>query len=118
MDPRARARAAGHGQRIPAEAPAGADGLVGAPVTGYDTAWGETDQAIAAFRDTIAESGETVRRAYRPALDNLSELQEVRPPVQANPAAPGRDPGFRAFSAPGLCDAVRAGHGGRDQDRA
>ncbi|HET8621183.1 MAG TPA: ATP-binding protein [Acidimicrobiales bacterium] len=69
----------------------GADGLVGAPVTGYDTAWGETDQAIAAFRDTIAESGETVRRAYRPALDNLSELQEIRASVEANTAPRGLD---------------------------
>jgi signal transduction histidine kinase len=76
----------------------GADGLVGAPVTGYDTAWGETDQAIAAFRDTIAESGETVRRAYRPALDNLSELQEIRASVEANTAARGVDQAQLAFA--------------------
>jgi signal transduction histidine kinase len=67
----------------------GAEGLVGTAVTGYDAAWGETDQAIAAFRDTIAESGETVRRAYRPALENLSELQEIRASVEANTAARG-----------------------------
>ena len=62
----------------------GADALIGVPVTDYDAAWSETDQAIAAFRDTVAGSNETVRNAYRPALDNLSQLQEIRGSVEAN----------------------------------
>jgi signal transduction histidine kinase len=69
----------------------GADALIGVPVTDYDEAWNATDQAIAAFRDTVAGSSETVQNAYRPALDNLSALEEIRASVQNNTEVRGLD---------------------------
>jgi signal transduction histidine kinase len=49
-----------------------------APVVGYDETRRQTNQAIAAFRDTIADESAAVRKAYEPALGNLARLTELR----------------------------------------
>ena len=49
-----------------------------APVVGYEDTRRQTDQAVAAFRDTIADESEAVRDAYRPALANLAGLTDLR----------------------------------------
>jgi signal transduction histidine kinase len=49
-----------------------------APVVGYDETRRQTNQAIAAFRDTIADESTAVREAYEPALGNLARLTELR----------------------------------------
>jgi signal transduction histidine kinase len=76
----------------------GADALIGVPVTDYEEAWNATDQAIAAFRDTVAGSSATVQDAYRPALENLSKLQEIRTSVQNNTEARGLAPTMVQFA--------------------
>ena len=62
----------------------GGDALVGVPVTDYDEARAATDQAIAAFRDTVAGSAARRSRRLRPALDDLSQLEDVRASVESN----------------------------------
>jgi signal transduction histidine kinase len=49
-----------------------------APVVGYEDTRRQADQAIAAFRDTIADERRAVRDAYEPALANLARLTELR----------------------------------------
>ena len=69
----------------------GADALVQTPVQDYDQARSETDDAIAAFRDAVADEGETVRRAYAPALDNVADLAAIRASVDQDTAPRGLD---------------------------
>jgi signal transduction histidine kinase len=69
----------------------GSDSLVTSPVADYGQARGETDDAIAAFRDTVAHEDETVRRAYAPALDNLADLAAIRATIDGNTAPRGLD---------------------------
>jgi signal transduction histidine kinase len=56
-----------------------------APVVGYEETRRQTDQAIAAFRDTIADESQAVRDAYEPALANLAHLTELRTSIDDSP---------------------------------
>jgi signal transduction histidine kinase len=60
-------------------------------VTGYNATRAQTDAAIAAFRAEVAGESATVRDAFQPALDALSELEAVRADIDAytGPKAPG-----------------------------
>jgi signal transduction histidine kinase len=69
----------------------GSDALVETPVQDYGRARSETDDAIAAFRDALADEGATVRRAYAPALDNLADLTAIRASIDQDTAPRGLD---------------------------
>src|SRR5262245_22343210 len=69
----------------------GSDALVETPVQDYDQARSQTDDAIAAFRDAVADEDETVRRAYAPALDNVADLAAIRAAVDQDTAPRGLD---------------------------
>ena len=62
----------------------GAESLIQSPSDDYAEARQQTDQAIAAFRDTISQASDEVEQAYQPALDNLAALEDVRSSVDAN----------------------------------
>jgi signal transduction histidine kinase len=64
----------------------GFSGQITAPVAGYDESRQATNEAIAAFRSTLADTSPAVARAYEPALDNLAELEQVRADIDANAA--------------------------------
>jgi signal transduction histidine kinase len=69
----------------------GADSLITAPVSDYAQARGQTDDAVAAFRDTLRHEDERVRRAYEPALDDLADLAAIRAAIDGNTAARGME---------------------------
>jgi signal transduction histidine kinase len=62
----------------------GFSGSITAPVAGYDASRKATDDAIAAFRNTIADASPAVASAYQPALDNLVQLEQLRADIDAS----------------------------------
>src|SRR5918994_1965187 len=69
----------------------GAESLIQSPSEDYAEAREQTDEAIAAFRDTIRQASEEVEQAYQPALDNLAALEELRRSVDGNTDPRGLD---------------------------
>jgi signal transduction histidine kinase len=65
----------------------GTSGQITSPVSGYDATRKETDEAIASFRDTLDTSTPAVASAYRPALDMLSQLADLRASIDASTGA-------------------------------
>ena len=76
------------------------------PVTSFEEAAAATDEAIASFRDDLADKPQSVEDTYAPALDHIeAQLQEQRPVVETytgprNPtdAQPVSDPFFGAYT--------------------
>src|SRR5262245_16513013 len=64
-------------------------GSITAPVAGYDESRQATNEAIAAFRATLANAGPAVASAYQPALDNLVALEQLRADIDASTTAKG-----------------------------
>ena len=54
------------------------------PVVGYDESRAQTDAAVAVFRETLEGESREVAEAYAPALDRLSELDEIRATVDGS----------------------------------
>jgi signal transduction histidine kinase len=52
-------------------------------IEGYDGTRAATDAAVAAFEAELAGEERAVREAFRPALDSLSELENVRADIDA-----------------------------------
>ncbi|HEY7068991.1 MAG TPA: nitrate- and nitrite sensing domain-containing protein, partial [Acidimicrobiales bacterium] len=67
----------------------GSTALITPPVEDYGQARGDTDDAIAAFRDTLAHEDARVQRAYEPALANLAGLGAIRASIDGNTAPRG-----------------------------
>jgi signal transduction histidine kinase len=63
--------------------------LIQAPVVGYEETRRATNEAIAAFRETVSGSSDVVREAYGPALTALTELTALRDMIDADTATPG-----------------------------
>jgi signal transduction histidine kinase len=53
-------------------------------VAGYEDTRRQTDEAIEEFRAEIEKEGGPVEASYRPALDGLADLQELRDDIDAN----------------------------------
>ena len=76
------------------------------PVTSFEEAAAATDEAIASFREDLADKPQSVEDTYAPALDHIeTQLQEQRPVVETytgprNPtdAQPVSDPFFGAYT--------------------
>jgi signal transduction histidine kinase len=69
----------------------GMSALIQAPVVGYEDTRRQTNEAIATFRETVADGPLVVREAYGPALTALTELTALRDSIDADTAAPGFD---------------------------
>jgi len=67
----------------------GASSLITSPVADYAQARKQTNEAIAAFRNTLDHEDERVRRAYEPALGDLADLTAIRAAIDANTAPRG-----------------------------
>jgi signal transduction histidine kinase len=75
------------------------------PVVGYDATRAATDEAIAAFRETLAGEGAAAAPAYEPALATLDDLAGLREQIDAS--AEPRDLSNIPFS-----DEIYAGYAG------
>ena len=63
--------------------------LIQPPVEGYDDTRRATNEAIAAFRETVNSGGAVVQEAYGPALRALTELTALRDSIDADTGTPG-----------------------------
>ncbi len=76
------------------------------PVTSFEEAAAATDEAIASFREDLADKPQSVEDTYAPALDHIeTQLQEQRPVVETytgprnlTDAQPVSDPFFGAYT--------------------
>jgi signal transduction histidine kinase len=55
-------------------------------VIGYEDTRAQTDAALTAFRDALASGDPAAEAAYRPALDDLSELEALRDQIDGGTA--------------------------------
>jgi signal transduction histidine kinase len=62
----------------------GQEGFIEPEVSGYEETRRNTDEAIEAFRAEIENEGGAVAEAYRPALDGLVDLAELREDIDVN----------------------------------
>ncbi|HEX6418112.1 MAG TPA: nitrate- and nitrite sensing domain-containing protein [Acidimicrobiales bacterium] len=83
----------------------GQESAVQPPVVGYDASRAATDDAIAAFRGTLAGAGAAAAPAYRDALANLDGLAALRERIDAHT-------GPRTMGSVGFSDEVYAAYAG------
>jgi signal transduction histidine kinase len=64
----------------------GQTAAVNVPVNGYEETRAQADAAITALRDTLSTKGDAVVSSFRPALDGLDALAQLRADVDRNVA--------------------------------
>jgi signal transduction histidine kinase len=64
----------------------GQEGSIQPPVVGYEDNRRQTDEAIAAFRETLDNESSAIGAAYEDALANLDQLSEIRDRIDASDA--------------------------------
>ncbi|HEX6568873.1 MAG TPA: nitrate- and nitrite sensing domain-containing protein [Acidimicrobiales bacterium] len=59
---------------------------VNVPVEGYEQTRAETDRALALFREQVASKDDSIAQAFKPALDQLADLEQLRADIDQNVA--------------------------------